>query len=53
MGDRLGHNALFGQRVYGAQGAGIGECREGVVVAGIWIRFRDYLWRDEVVQYTV
>lgn len=49
MRDGLGDGTALGQRVYGAQGAGEGELREGVVDAGLWIRFRHYLGGEEVV----
>jgi hypothetical protein len=52
VGDRLGHFPLLRERVDRPQGAREGEGREGVVVAGLWIRFRHYFRREEVVEYT-
>lgn len=52
-GDRLWDFTLCGEGIYGAQGAGVGEAREGVEVAGLWIRFRYYLWREEAMNNTV
>ena len=49
---RLGHFALLRERVDRAQRAREGEGRERVVVSGLWIRFRHYLRREEVVEYT-
>ena len=53
VGDRLGHGASLRQRVDGSQGPGEGVGREGVELASRWIRFRDDLRRNEVVNDTV
>lgn len=51
--DALLHFALGRQRVYGTQGTGVGESREGVVVSSRWIRFRNYFRREDVGENTV
>lgn len=50
---RLGHLAPRRERVDWPQRAGEVEGREGVVVAGFWIWFRDDLGREEVAKNTV
>jgi len=49
---RLGHFALLREGVDRPQRAREGEGRERVVVSGLWIRFRHYFRREEVVEYT-
>ncbi len=53
MGYRLRYLAFRRERVNGSCGAGEAEGREGVVRAGFWIRFRDYLRREDGLKYTV
>ena len=50
--DRVGDGSRVGERVDRSQGAREGKGREGVEIARLWIRFRYYFGRDEVVQYT-
>lgn len=48
VGDRLGNSALGRQRIDGAKRARVLERGVRVEKAGSWIRFRNYLRREEV-----
>ena len=50
VGYRFRYVAAGREGVDGAQGTGVGEGREGVVVSGGWIGFRDYFWGNEITE---
>jgi len=50
--DALGHFSSRRQRVYRPQGAGVGEGREWVEVARLWVRVRNYFGREDTLENT-
>jgi hypothetical protein len=50
VGYRFRDFALFRQRIYWSQRAGIRECWKGIVMTGVWIGFRDNLWSYEIAK---
>ena len=53
VGDRCRDRAGVGEGVDGSERARVVEGGPGVEEAGVWIWFRNKLWREEAIQYTV